>query len=121
MSHVGICVEVWYTGIDIIRNWTTNTNVSYSIDGAPRGVKEYKPTNLTDYIYDQLLLRVDGLPNIEHTLRVDVQLSGVLLVRLFGNWVGGSKLDFLFSLITSLLPKRLSTWKRPQPSREHLA
>jgi hypothetical protein len=124
MSHVGISVEVWYTAIDIISGWTTNTNVSYSIDGVPRGAKQYDPRSQTEYIYDQLLFRIDGLPNIEHTLRVDVQLSGVLLVRLFGNWAGGPKLDFLFSLITSPISKRLSTLKRPQTKadfREHLA
>jgi hypothetical protein len=78
--------------------------------------------NQTDYLYNRSLFRVDGLPNVEHVLRVDIQMPGVLLVRLFRNRVGGSKMDFLFSSITSFIPKRLSTWKLLQTKadpREH--
>ena len=107
LSNVGTSVEVHYTAIDLIGPWTTNTNVSYAIDGIPRGEKQRASTNQTDYLYNQLLFRIDGLPNIKHTLRVDVQMPGVLLVRPFGNRAGGSKGGLLFSLITSFILKRL--------------
>lgn len=94
LSNVGTSVEVRYTAIDLIGNWTTNTNVSYSIDGITRGEKQRQSTNQTDYLYNQLLFQIDGLPNVEHTLRVHVQMPGVLLVRLFGNQAGGSKRGF---------------------------
>ncbi len=124
LSNVGTSVEVRYTAIDLIGPWTTNTNVSYSIDGITRGEKQRKSTNQTDYLYNQLLFQIDGLPNVEHTLRVDLQMPGVLLVRPFGNRAGGSKGGFLLSLITSFILKRLSTWKQPQTKsdlRKHLA
>ena len=94
LSNVGTSVEVRHTAIDLIALWTTNTNVSYSIDGVTRGEKQRKSTNQTDYLYNQLLFQVDGLPNVDHTLRVDVQRPGVLLVRLFRNRAGGSKGGF---------------------------
>ena len=108
LSHIGTSVEVRYTAIDLIGPWTTNTNVSYSIDGIPRGETQRKSTNQTDYLYNQILFRIDGLPDVEHALRVDVQMPGVLLVGLFGDRLGGPKEHFLFSLITSFIPKRLS-------------
>jgi hypothetical protein len=93
-------VEVRYTAIDLIGPWTTNTNVTYSLDGAQPGVKVRESTNQTDYLYNQELLRLEGLANKEHILRVDIQRPGVLLVRLFGNRAGGAKGVFPFSLIT---------------------
>ena len=123
LSNVGTSVEARYTAIDLIGPWTTNTNVSYSIDGIPRGEKQRISTNQTDYLYNQLLFQIDGLPNIEHTLRVDVQMPGVLLVRPFRNRAGGPKGYTLFSLITSFILKRLSMRKQPQIKtqlREHL-
>lgn len=93
-------MEVRYTAIDLIGPWTTNTNVAYSIDGTQPGVKVRESTNQTDYLYNQELLRLEGLPNKEHILRVDIQRPGVLLVRFFGNRGGGAKGVFLFSLIT---------------------
>ena len=94
LSNVGTSVEVRHTAIDLIALWTTSTNVSYSIDGITLGEKQRKSTGQTDYLYHQLLFQVDGLPNEDHTLRVDVQNPGVLLVRLFRNRAGGSKGDF---------------------------
>jgi len=100
MFHIGTSVEVRHIAIDLVNDWTTNTNVSYSIDSTPRGVVQRNPANQTDYLYNQILFQVDGLPNVEHTLRVDLQRPGVLLVRLLGNWAGGAKVGFLFSSIT---------------------
>jgi hypothetical protein len=75
---------VRYIAIDIIALWTTNTNVTYSLDGI-QGVTQYEPTNRTDYLYDQVLMQRDGLENGQHTLQVNIQRPGVLLVRpLFG-------------------------------------
>jgi len=100
MSHVGTSVEARYTAIDHTRIRTTNTNVGYSIDGGPLSVTQRNSTNQTDFLYDQSLLRIDGLSNVEHTLLVTIQPPGVLLVGLVGNRAGGSKVPFLFSLIT---------------------
>ena len=83
-----------------MESWTTDTNVSYSIDGGPLNVTQRKSTNQTNYLYDQVLFRIDGLSNIEHVLRVDLRRPGVLLVGLVGNRAEGSKLPFLFSSIT---------------------
>ena len=57
-------------------------------------------TNQTDYLYNQSLFRLDGLTNVQHTLRVDIELPGVLLVRLLGNRMRGAKVVLPFSLIT---------------------
>ena len=100
MSHVGTSVEARYIAIDLIGPWTTNTNVRYSIDGRLLNVTQRESTNQTDYLYDQLLFRIDGLSNVGHTLRVDIQQPGVLLVGLVGSRAGGAKGTFLFSLIT---------------------
>jgi len=94
LSHVGTSVEVRHIAIDLIGPWTTSTNVNYSIDGSQLGVKQRKSTNQTDYLYDQFLFRIDGLSDVEHTLRVDVHRPGVLLVGLVGNRVGGAKVPF---------------------------
>jgi len=83
--HVGTSVEVFYIAIDLIGPWTTNTNVSYAIDGIQRNVTQRESTNQTDYLYNQSLFRLDGLTNVQHTVRVDIERPGVLLVRLLGN------------------------------------
>lgn len=100
LFHVGTSVEARYIAIDLIALWTTNTNVSYSIDGISRGVVERRSTGQTEYLYDQVLFRLEGLTNVEHTLRVDIERSGVLLVRLLSNRIEGAKVVLLFSLIT---------------------
>lgn len=85
LSHTGTSIEVRHIAIDLIVPWTTNTNISYSIDGSPLGVTQRKSTNQTTYLYDQLLFRIEGLSNKAHTLRVDLQRPGVLLVGLVSN------------------------------------
>ena len=62
-------------------NFVTNTNVNYSIDGVPRGTAVRDPENCTPYVYDQSLLSVMGLENVEHTLWVSLSTLSVLLVR----------------------------------------
>ena len=77
----GISVEVRYIAVDIIRTgFVTNTNVSYSIDGVPRGTAVRNPENRTYYVYNRLLLSVTGLANVEHTLSVYLSPPSVLLV-----------------------------------------
>ena len=102
VPHVGTSIEARYIAIDLIGPWTTDTNVSYSIDGGPSNVTQRKSENQTDYLYDQLLFRIDGLSNQAHTLRVDIQQPGVLLVGtgLVGNRAGGAKATILLSSIT---------------------
>ena len=77
----GTSVEVRYIATDIIRtSFVTNTNVSYSIDGVPCGTAVRNPTNRTSYVYDQSLLSVTDLTNVEHTLSVYLSPPSVLLV-----------------------------------------
>jgi hypothetical protein len=77
----GTSVEVRYIAVDIIRTgFVTNTNVSYSIDGVPRGTAIRNPENRNSYVYDQSLFNVTGLPNVEHTLWVGLSPPSVLLV-----------------------------------------
>lgn len=91
LSYVGTSIEARYIAIDLIGPWTTNTNVTYSIDGGAANMTQRASTNITDYLYDQLLFRIDGLPNVEHTLRVDIQQPGVLLVSLVCNRAEGTE------------------------------
>ena len=77
----GTSVEVRYIAVDIIRTgFVTNTNVNYSIDGVPRGTAVRNPANRTSYVYDQSLLSVTDLTNVEHALSVYLSPPSVLLV-----------------------------------------
>ena len=77
----GTSVDVRYIAVDIIRTgFVTNTNVSYSIDGVPRGTAVRNPENRNSYVYDQSLFNVTGLANVEHTLWVDLSPPSALLV-----------------------------------------
>ena len=77
----GTSVEVRYIAVDIIRTGVfTNTSVSYSIDGVPRGTAVRNPENRNSYVFDQSLFKVTGLANVEHTLWVDLSPPSVLLV-----------------------------------------
>ena len=77
----GTSIEVKYIAVDMSRTgFVTNTNVSYSIDGVPRGTAVRNPENLTSYVYDQSLFNVTGLTNVEHALWVSLSPPSVLLV-----------------------------------------
>lgn len=60
--------------------FTTGTNVSYSIDGIQRGTSVRNPANRGAYVYNQSLFSVEGLTNVEHTLRVDLLNPSNLMV-----------------------------------------
>jgi len=78
----GTSVEVRYIAVDIVKtDFVTNTNVSYSIDGVPRGTVVRNAENRDSYVYDQPLFNVTGLTNGEHMLWVGLSPSSVLLVR----------------------------------------
>ena len=77
----GTSIEVGYIAVDLIRTgFVTNTNVSYYIDGVPRGTAVRNPENRTSYVYGRSLLSVTGLKNVEHTLLVSLSPPSVLLV-----------------------------------------
>jgi len=77
----GTSVEVRYIAVDIVKTGlVTNTNVSYSIDGVPRGTAVRYAENRDSYVYDQSLFNVTGLTNGEHTLWVGLSPSSVFLV-----------------------------------------
>jgi len=109
-TFIGTSVEVRYIAIDLIGPWTTNTNATYSMDGIQRGVTERKSTNQTDYLYDQTLLKLDGLLDVQHTLRVDIQQPGVLL---FDYLIYGEE---TVDVITSTSQSSSSPTSSPSPS-----
>lgn len=65
-------------------------------------MKQRASTNRTDYLYDQLLFRIDGLSNVEHTLRVDIQQPGVLLVSLVCNRAEGTEVPICSARLLEL-------------------
>ena len=70
-------------GIDV-----TTTSVAYSLDGALRGTFTRPSTNSSVYFYNQMLFGIGGLTNSEHTLRVDMLGTSLLLV-----WYSRSRID----------------------------
>ena len=90
--------------MDIVKTgFVTNTNVSYSIDGVPRGTAVRNAENRDSYIYDQSLFNVTGLTNGEHTLWVGLSSPSVLIVWYYfrSSMKPLTCLSFLVSLITS--------------------
>lgn len=76
-------VEAKFIAMDIIDTsvqFTTSTNVSYSIDGVQRGTFVRKPANHDAYAYNQSLFSITGLTNAEYTLRVNLLKPSALLV-----------------------------------------
>lgn len=69
--------------VDRLAAFTNNVNLKYSINNIPRNdvILDGAPiANQTTYVYNKTLFDVVGLPNAQHTLKVELRKPSLLLV-----------------------------------------
>lgn len=73
-SFEGGSVTLYGILADIVRDgFTTNVNLTISIDGEAKGVYQHVPQPLNTYSYDVPMLSVSGLSAGSHTLRAELE------------------------------------------------